>query len=85
MYADGFERMGMQRPVIFYSNGYETFIWDDKQYNTYRPVVTASTARTASNTSPISASTRPHPGETQPRAEHCRPPYQIEAIQNCRR
>lgn len=38
MYADGFERMGMQRPVIFYSNGYETFIWDDKQYNTYRPV-----------------------------------------------
>lgn len=38
MYADGFVRMGMQRPVIFYSNGYETFIWDDKQYNTYRPV-----------------------------------------------
>ncbi|PPC75046.1 restriction endonuclease subunit R [Pokkaliibacter plantistimulans] len=38
MYADGFERMGMQRPVIFYSNGYETFIWDDTQYNTYRPV-----------------------------------------------
>ncbi|HDY6145652.1 TPA: DEAD/DEAH box helicase family protein [Pseudomonas aeruginosa] len=38
MYADGFERMGMQRPVIFYSNGYETFIWDDQQYNTYRPV-----------------------------------------------
>jgi type I restriction enzyme R subunit len=38
MYADGFEHMGKQRPVIFYSNGYETFIWDDKQYNTYRPV-----------------------------------------------
>lgn len=38
MYADGFERMGMQRPVIFCSNGYETFIWDDTQYNTYRPV-----------------------------------------------
>lgn len=38
MYADGFERMGFQRPVIFYSNGYETFIWDDRQYNTYRPV-----------------------------------------------
>ncbi|MDH4654096.1 DEAD/DEAH box helicase family protein [Pseudomonas sp. BN606] len=38
MYADGFERMGRQRPVIFYSNGYETFIWDDVQYNTYRPV-----------------------------------------------
>ncbi|RMM55471.1 type I restriction enzyme, R subunit [Pseudomonas syringae] len=38
MYADGFERMGKQRPVIFYSNGYESFIWDDAQYNTYRPV-----------------------------------------------
>lgn len=38
LYADGFERMGKQRPVIFYSNGYETFIWDDTQYNTYRPV-----------------------------------------------
>ncbi|ENA27908.1 hypothetical protein HMPREF1487_09091 [Pseudomonas sp. HPB0071] len=38
LYADGFEQMGHQRPVIFYTNGYETFIWDDKQYNTYRPV-----------------------------------------------
>ncbi|MEO3679058.1 DEAD/DEAH box helicase family protein [Rheinheimera sp. FR7-31] len=38
MYADALERMGYQRPVIFYTNGYETFIWDDAQYNTYRPV-----------------------------------------------
>lgn len=38
LYADAFENMGFQRPVIFYSNGYETFIWDDHQYNTYRPV-----------------------------------------------
>lgn len=38
LYASAFEHMGYQRPVIFYSNGYETFIWDDKQYNTYRPV-----------------------------------------------
>ena len=38
LYADACERMGHQRPVIFYSNGYETFIWDDRQYNTYRPV-----------------------------------------------
>lgn len=38
LYADAFERMGYQRPVIFYTNGYETFIWDDKQYNTYRPI-----------------------------------------------
>lgn len=38
LYADACERKGYQRPVIFYSNGYETFIWDDRQYNTYRPV-----------------------------------------------
>src|SRR5690606_19241431 len=38
LYADALENMGYQRPVIFYSNGYETFIWDDQQYNTYRPV-----------------------------------------------
>jgi type I restriction enzyme R subunit len=38
LYADALENMGYQRPVIFYSNGYETFIWDDHYYNTYRPV-----------------------------------------------
>jgi type I restriction enzyme R subunit len=38
LYADALEKMDYQRPIIFYSNGYETFIWDDKQYNTYRPV-----------------------------------------------
>ena len=38
LYADSLENMGYQRPVIFYTNGYETFIWDDLQYNTYRPI-----------------------------------------------
>jgi len=38
MYADGLEKMTGQRPVIFYSNGYQTFIWDDLQYNSYHPV-----------------------------------------------
>jgi type I restriction enzyme R subunit len=38
LYADAMENMGFQRPVIFYTNGYETFIWDDLQYNSYRPV-----------------------------------------------
>lgn len=38
LYADALENMGYQRPVIFYTNGYETFIWDDHQYNTYRPI-----------------------------------------------
>lgn len=38
LYADALEQMGYVRPVIFYTNGYESFIWDDVQYNTYRPV-----------------------------------------------
>ena len=28
-YADGLEKEHGQRPVIFYTNGYEIFIWDD--------------------------------------------------------
>ncbi|AQA20227.1 restriction endonuclease subunit R [Halioglobus japonicus] len=38
MYADGLEKMTGQRPIIFYSNGYETHLWDDVQYNSARKV-----------------------------------------------
>ncbi len=29
LYADGLERMHGQRPVIFYTNGYDIWLWDD--------------------------------------------------------
>ncbi len=32
LYTDALENMGYQRPVIFYTNSYETFIRDDQQY-----------------------------------------------------
>ncbi len=32
LYADGLERMHGQRPVIFCTNGYTTWIWDDLTY-----------------------------------------------------
>ena len=32
LYADCLEQMHGQRPVIFYSNGYQTGIWDDLNY-----------------------------------------------------
>lgn len=32
LYADCLERQFGQRPVIFYSNGYEHWLWDDAQY-----------------------------------------------------
>lgn len=38
LYANSLEEQFGQRPVIFYTNGYETFIWDDAQYNTPRIV-----------------------------------------------
>lgn len=38
IYADGLEKEYGQRPVIFYTNGYETYLWDDCQYNSYRQV-----------------------------------------------
>ena len=32
LYADCLESMYGQRPVIFYTNGYETWLWDDQAY-----------------------------------------------------
>lgn len=32
LYADCLEKSTGQRPIIFYSNGYETYIWDDQFY-----------------------------------------------------
>lgn len=32
LYADCLEKMTGQRPIIFYTNGYETYLWDDLHY-----------------------------------------------------
>lgn len=32
LYADGLQKEFGQRPVIFYSNGYQTWLWDDLNY-----------------------------------------------------
>ena len=32
LYANCLEKMHGQRPIIFYSNGFETFLWDDQFY-----------------------------------------------------
>lgn len=32
LYADCLESMHGQRPIIFYTNGYETYLWDDTMY-----------------------------------------------------
>jgi type I restriction enzyme R subunit len=38
LYADSLEKMHGQRPVMYYSNGYETYLWDDQFYKQSRPV-----------------------------------------------
>ncbi len=38
LYADGFERMYGRRPVIFYTNGFDLYIWDDAQKQVARKI-----------------------------------------------
>jgi len=38
LYADSLEKMFGQRPIIFYSNGFETFMWDDQFYKSARKI-----------------------------------------------
>lgn len=38
LYADSLEKMYGRRPVMYYSNGYEIFLWDDQFYKQARPV-----------------------------------------------
>lgn len=37
IYADGLEKMHGQRPVIFYTNGHDIWIWDDHPAQSYPP------------------------------------------------
>ena len=36
-YADGLEKMSGQRPVIFYTNGHDIWMWDDHPQQNYPP------------------------------------------------
>ena len=38
LYADALEKTYGQRPVMYYSNGYEIYLWDDQFYKQSRPV-----------------------------------------------
>ena len=38
LYADSLEKIHGRRPVMYYSNGYEIFLWDDQFYKQSRPV-----------------------------------------------
>ena len=49
LYADCLERAFGRRPVIFYTNGYETKLWDDAQGYPARATCSASTPRPSSS------------------------------------
>ena len=38
LYADGLEKEYGQRPIIFYTNGFETFIWNDAEGESWRRI-----------------------------------------------
>jgi type I restriction enzyme R subunit len=80
LYADSFVSMGKQRPVIFYTNGYETFIWDDQQYNTYRPIYGLYTKDSLDYLIYQRQFRKPDLEQHNPDTNIAGRPYQIEAI-----
>ncbi|GAB2518572.1 type I restriction endonuclease subunit R [Microbulbifer agarilyticus] len=80
IYADGLEKMGYRRPVIFYTNGYETFNWDDVQYNTYRSVYGFYSKDSLEYLVYQRQYREAHPEQFNPKTDIAGRPYQIEAI-----
>ncbi|MEJ7637493.1 MAG: DEAD/DEAH box helicase family protein [Singulisphaera sp.] len=77
-YADGLEKMSGQRPVIFYTNGHDVWIWNDARAS--RPASsTGSTPRTASNTPTSEGEPRADP-KTAPDPKIAGWMFQIETI-----
>jgi type I restriction enzyme R subunit len=80
LYANCLEQMHGQRPVIFYSNGYETKIWDDTFYSTPRRVYGFYT-KDELQWMIQQRSTGKDIRKATVDPEICGRPYQIEAIQ----
>ena len=80
IYADGLEKMTGQRPVIFYTNGYETFIWDDVHYNSYRPVYGFYSKESLDYLIYQRQYREPNVEQFNPNVDIAGRPYQIEAI-----
>ncbi|WP_020561549.1 type I restriction endonuclease subunit R [Methylosarcina fibrata] len=81
-YADGLEKMSGQRPVIFYTNGYEIGIWDDVQYNSARTVYGFYGKESLKYLFYQRQHRNPDPEQLNPDATIAGRPYQIEAIKS---
>ncbi len=79
-YADGLETMHGVRPIIFYTNGYEIFIWNDAKREPPRPLF-GFYSRDSLEYEHFQAQERaPKLGELHPREAIVDRLYQIEAI-----
>ena len=79
-YADGLERQYGQRPVIFYTNGYDIWIWNDAARRAAAQGLRLLLARTASNTCATSGPTASRRAKIAPSPASSTGMYQLEAI-----
>lgn len=79
-YADGLEKMHGQRPVIFYTNGYEIFIWDDAKKEPPRKLFGFYSQDSLEYALFQTQHRDPVLGSLNPKAEITDRLYQIEAI-----
>ncbi|MFV5629004.1 DEAD/DEAH box helicase family protein [Acinetobacter oleivorans] len=84
-YADALEMMGFKRPVIFYSNGYETFIWDDIRYNSFRQIYGFYSRQSLANLRFKHEYAEKNIERNNPNIDIAGRPYQIEAIKTIAR
>lgn len=80
IYADGLEKDFGQRPVIFYTNGYETWIWDDKQNDEPPRRVFGFYAKDSLEQLHFQRRNRTWASDTEPNLEIAGRVYQLEAI-----
>lgn len=82
IYADGLEKMTGQRPVVFYTNGYEIGLWDDVQYNSARTVYGFYCKESLEYLFYQRQQRNQEPEKLNPDVNIAGRPYQIEAIKS---
>lgn len=80
LYADGLERMHGQRPVIFYTNGYDIWMWDDVLGYPPRKVFGYYSKDSLQYLVNFQRAGRKALNKLEPKAEIVNRLYQIEAI-----
>lgn len=84
-YADALVGMGYKRPVVFYSNGYETYIWDDARYSSYRQIYGFYSRNSLANLRFKHQYASKELERNNPNLSIVERPYQIEAIKTLSR